>query len=453
MLYRKIEEYLFLRLKEESNKILIISGARQIGKSYIIRHVGKQIFTNFIEINLIEDFDGPQNFKDVKTPDDLYLLLGSLYGDSLGDYNDTLIFLDEIQQYPNLLTMLKFLRQENRYRFVASGSLLGVTLSQTTSIPIGSIEIVNMYPLDFEEFLIANRVSKDVISYLQGCFKKMESPMDSIHQRIMGLYKQYLLVGGLPDAINEFLSSRNISLVRNIQRDIHNLYERDASKYDEEHRLNIRKIYRLVPSNMENKKKRLVYKDIEGNDNRRARDYAEDIEYLISSGIALDVNAISNPKFPLLESEQKNLLKLYLNDIGLLTGILYHNNTRAVLGDEKSINLGSVYESVVAQELVANGHSLFYYDNKKMGEVDFLIDDFASLSVMPIEVKSGKDYTRHVALSRMVETSDYNVKFGYVLSNNGLIEKRGRIIYLPVYMAMFFESSGCSDESLILPVI
>lgn len=454
MLYRKIESDITDRLSGDSNKVLIVSGARQIGKSYIIRYVGSKLFKNFIEINLIEDFEGERLFENISSPESLYLLLGSLYGDKLGNASDTLVFFDEIQQYPKLLTLLKFLREDNRYRYVASGSLLGVTLTQTTSIPIGSIEILNMFPLCFEEFLIANNVGDTVISYLRNCYAKMESPLPEIHNRILGLYKQYLLIGGLPDAVNEFLSSRNIVLVRNIQRDIHDLYEKDASKYDEAHKLNIRKIYRLVPSNMENKKKRLIFKDIEGNEHKRARDYEEDMEYLISSGITLPVNAITNPKFPLIESERKNLLKLYLNDVGILTGILYRNNIRAVLEDENSINLGSVYECAVAQELTAGGHKLFYYDNKKQGEVDYLIDDFTNLSVAPIEVKSGKDYKRHVALSRMIENPDYHIKKGYVLSNSGAIEERDKIVYLPIYMAMFFDASGAThDENLILPVL
>lgn len=453
MLYRKIESYITQRLSEDSNKILVVSGARQVGKSYIVRYVGTKLYKNFIEINLIEDYEGDRNFENVKSPDDLYIMLGSLFGQQLGNSTDTLIFFDEIQQYPHLITMLKFLRQDNRYRYVASGSLLGVTLSQTTSIPIGSIETLNMYPLDFEEFLIANNVGNEVISYLKQCFNNYESPITQIHERIITLFKQYLLVGGLPDAVNEFMTSRNIALVRKIQSDVHDLYEKDASKYDIAHRLNIRKIYNLIPSNMENKKKRVIFKDIEQESNRRSRDYEGDMEYLVSSGITIPVNAISNPKFPLIESEKKNLIKLYLNDVGILTGLLYRNNIRAILEDENSINLGSVYECVVAQQLTANNNRLFYYDNKKQGEVDFIIDDFASLSVTPIEVKSGKDYKRHVALSRLISVTDYNIKKGYVVSNSGTIERKGGIIYIPIYMTMFFDSTGGENQTLILPLV
>ena len=449
MLYRTIETAIYRHLSGTSDKVLVVSGARQIGKSYIIRHVGNQIFKNLVEINLIEDSEGEGVFRNVKTTDDFYFALGIVAGDKLGDKSDTLVFLDEIQEYPHLLTMLKFLRQEGRYTYVASGSLLGVTLKKTTSIPLGSISILRMYPLDFEEFLIANGVGKDVISKMEEKFKAGESLSEGTHEKILSLFKRYLLVGGMPDAVNAYLETRNIVRVREIQRDIHSLYAVDASKYDEEHRLKIARIYDLVPSNLENKKKRLVYKKIENAKGKRAEDYIEEIDYLVSSGITLDVRAISNPLFPLKESEHKNLHKLYLNDVGLLTSVLYRNNVTAVLNDEASINLGSVYECVVASELAAHDNELFYYDNRTRGEVDFLIDDFNTLSVMPLEVKSGKGYKRHSALSRFVDTPDYNINQGYVLSNSRKVETVGKITYIPIYFAMFLTGTSTDSEILI----
>ncbi len=449
MLYRKIEHTIYEHLSGKSDKILVVSGARQIGKSFIIRHVGSRLFKNLVEINLIEDFDGPKIFANVKTTDEFYFALGIVAGDKVGNASDTLVFLDEIQKYPHLLTMLKFLRQEGRYTYVASGSLLGVTLKRSTSIPMGSIEILRMYPLDFEEFLIANAVGRDAIEEMRAHFERRESLSEGIHEHILGLFKRYLLVGGLPDAVNAYLDTRNIVRVRAVQRDIHDLYIADASQYDEEHKLKIERIYNLVPSNLENKKKRVVYKDIENKTGKRALDYEEEIEYLISSGITLEVKAISNPLFPLAESEHKNLLKLYLNDVGLLTSILYRNNVTAVLDDEASVNLGSVYECVVASELAAHDNKLFYYDNRSRGEVDYLIDDYISLSVVPMEVKSGKDYKRHSALSRFMSTPDYNIRQAYVLSNSREVETDGKIIYIPVYFIMFIEGNLSEDEILI----
>lgn len=440
MLFRKISSLIEEHLRSDSKKILLIDGARQVGKTYIIRYVGKKLFKNFIEINMVEDLLGDRLFANIGTVDDFYLQVSMIAGDKMKDKENTLIFIDEIQAYPNLLTLLKFLSQDGRFTYIASGSLLGVTLSQTTSVPMGSIRKVRMFPLDFEEFLYANGMNEIVISSMKSKFEKMETLDVPVHNKIMDIFRKYLLTGGLPDAVNAYIETKNIYAVREIQKEIHEYYGVDASKYDEQKKLHIRKIYDMLPSNMENKKKRVVAQRIEGKKGKIFSDYNDEFEYLISSGIALDVQAIPNPVFPLIESSRKNLLKLYLNDVGILTGILYGNNIRAVLDDEKSINLGSVYETVVASELTAHGYKLFYYDNRSKGEVDYLIDDYDSLSVIPIEVKSGKDYTVHSALNNFVNNEDYHIKKAVVLSNEREVFAKGKIIYMPVYYVMFFNT-------------
>ena len=440
MLFRKIEPIISNYFRSYNDKVLVVTGARQIGKSYIISYCARQYFKNVVEINLIEDAEGPRLFENIHSTDDFYMALAAYTSEQLGDFSDTLIFLDEIQEYPALLTLIKFLRQEGRYRYVASGSLLGVTLKKSASIPLGSIDILKMYPLDFEEFLIANDFGADAIDAMRENFKQLKSMPDGVHNRLMDLYKRYLLVGGLPEAVNKFLETRDLIQVRAIQQTISELYKLDAAKYDREHSLKIGRIYSLIPSNMENKKKRVVYRDIENIKGKRSSDYEEEIEYLISSGIALQVRAISNPKFPLIETEQKNLLKLYFNDPGLLTSALYRSNPVPVLNTESGINLGSVYECAVACQLAANDNHLFYYDNRSRGEVDFLVDDYSSLSVVPIEVKSGKDYKRHVAISRFVSTSEYGIKHGYVLSNNREVETDGKLNYIPIYYTIFIDN-------------
>lgn len=438
MLYRKISQVIEEHLKLASDRILLIDGARQVGKTYIIRHVAKKLFPNFIELNMVEDSLGDRLFANTKTVDDFYLQVSMLAGNKMGKKADTIIFIDEIQAYPNLLSLLKFLRQDNRFTYIASGSLLGVTLSETTSIPMGSIRKIRMFPLDFEEFLYANGMNELVITALRRKFERLESLDEPMHNKIMDLFRKYLLIGGLPDAVNAYIDKKNIQAVREIQSEIHDYYAADASKYDQERKLKIRRIYDLIPSNLENKKKRVVAQNIENKRGKTFSDYQDEFEYLISAGIALNVQAISNPVFPLIESSGKNLIKLYLNDVGILSGILYGNNIRAVLDDQKSINLGSVYESVVAGELIAHGHKLFYYDNRSKGEVDFLIDDYDSLSVVPLEVKSGKDYTVHSALSTFVRNEDYHIQKGFVLSNTREITTDGKITYLPIYFSMFF---------------
>lgn len=437
MLKRKIEREIEQHLSAPSNKILLVDGARQIGKTYIIRHVGRKLYPNYVEINLQSDSTGKRLFANVRSVDDFYTMLGTFAGNKLRKKENTLVFLDEIQTYPVFLTLLKFLKDDDRYTYICSGSLLGVSLMQTPSIPIGSIETLQMYPLDFEEFIWANGFAEDTVSFVREQFNRQQSLDESLHQRVMSLFREYLLTGGLPDAINSYLAERNIMKLRRIQNEVHRYYGADASRYDAEHKLKIQRVFELIPSNLENKKKRVVVKDIENKDGKQFSDYQDEFDYLISSGIALDVKAISNPKFPLVESARKNLLKLYLNDVGLLTSILYKNNIRPILEDIPSINLGSVYESVVAQELRAHGHELYYYDNKHRGEVDFLINDYEQLSVLPVEVKSGKDYKIHVALTHFTETPDYHINKAIVLSNERQWQTKGMIVYMPVYFVMF----------------
>ncbi len=441
MLRRKIQSVLKDYFQSDSNKVLLLDGARQIGKSFIIRYEGNKFFKNYVEINFLEDKNGERLFENVSTTKDFYLKLSAIAGDKMGPKKDTLIFLDEIQAYPELLTLLKFLKDEDRFTYIASGSLLGVTMNKTLSKPGGRILKKKMYPLDFEEFLWANGVGAEVISYMREQYRKEESIDESLHRKFLDLFKKYLLVGGLPDAVNTFIDTSNIVAVRAVHDEIFGLYKEDASQYDSDNSLKIRRIYEMIPSNMENKKKRLHYQDIEEKKGKRNSDYEAELEYLISSGISLEVLAVSNPKFPLRESEQKKLIKLYLNDVGLLTNLLYRYNINAVIVADNSINLGAVYETAVAQELIAHDYVLRYYDNKTKGEVDFIVDDYDTLSALPIEVKSGNDFKRHRALDKFVQNEDYNIKNAILFSNSRDVQRVGKVIYMPIYYVMFLEPS------------
>lgn len=444
MLFRKIATRIEEYLSSDSDRMLLIDGARQIGKSYIIRHVGEMMFPNYIEINMEEDKLGDRVFADAKTTNDFYMALSVVAGDKMKQRENTLVFLDEIQAYDHLLTLVKFLMKEKKFTYIASGSLLGVTLKNTQSVPMGSLDIQHMYPMDFEEFLYANGVGEFAIDSMKESFHKQEALSEAMHNKLMDLFKKYLLVGGLPKAVEIFVANRNVVEFRSIQKEAHDLYGVDATKYEEEHdkKLKIRRIFDMIPSNLENKKKRVVIKNIEDKKWKRSNDYLDEFDYLISAGIALEVKAISTPTYPLVENSGKNLLKLYMNDVGILSGIFYRNNIKAVMSDIKSINLGSVYETVVAQELKAHGYDLYYYDNKKNGEVDYLIDDTDNLSNIPIEVKSGKDYSVHSALDKFVLNDDYNINKAYVLSNERNVYVKNGIIYMPIYYVMFFQNTS-----------
>lgn len=451
MLYRKIASKIESFLKSEKKRMLVVSGARQVGKSYIIREVGMRLYSNFIEVNMEEDKQSNRLFENARTVEDFMIALSTIAGAKMKDSEKTLVFIDEIQAYSHLLTLAKFLVEDGRFTYIASGSQLGIALKTTQSIPIGSIELLSMYPLDFEEFLIANGVGELFINEMRRKFEAKEALNESLHMKVMDYFRKYLLVGGMPSAVNTYLSEHNMVSVRNIHRDISLLYKNDAAKYESEslRKLKIQRIYDMVPSNLEKVKKRIVAKDIELKKGKRMADYQDEFEYLISSGITLEVQAISKPSYPLVENSGKNLLKLYMSDIGLLTGILYHNDVQPIMNDKCGVNLGSVYENVVAQELKAHGFKLYYYDNKKNGEVDFLIDSVDLLSALPIEVKSGKDYYIHTALNNLLKVDEYKISNGIVFSNEEKVYNNGNVIYMPIYYVMFLRSSAFDNSEFV----
>lgn len=437
MFKRKVEATLVDYFNNQNDKIIIIDGARQIGKSFIIRETASKFFKNYVEIDLKSDYEGEQLFKDVKTTKSFYLLVGSIYGDKLNSIDDTIIFLDEIQYYPQLITMLKDLKKENRYRYIASGSLLGVTLKHIF-IPMGSINEVEMYPMDFEEFLWANNVSDEIISYLRDCFNNKMKVEDSVHNKILSLFKDYLICGGLPDAVIEYVINKNVIRMRNVHNQTFTYYKDDCAKYDLEHKLKISRIYDMLISNMSNKVKRIQFKKIEDKENSNLGKYEDDIDYLIASGVSNSTRVVSNPKFPLDESSSKNLIKLYYNDVGILSNLLYKNNIKAILDNDIAVNLGSVYETVCAMELKAHGHKLFYFDSKKVGEVDFLINDYDNLNVLPIEIKSGNDQNNYRAIPKLVSDSgNYKLPVGYIFGNMNVFEDKNNLITMPIYLIMF----------------
>lgn len=271
-----------------------------------------------------------------------------------------------------------------------------------------------------------------------------------MHERMLDLFRKYLIVGGLPDCVNTFIATKNVMQIREIQSDITNFYKADASKRDEARKLKIRRIYEMLPSVMQNTKKRIVVKDIEGIKGKRYSNYEDEFDYLINSGIANEVKAVSTPVYPLCQTQGKNLLKLYMNDVGLLSNLLFRYNTKPIIEDVRSVNLGALYETAVAGQLKALGHDLYYYDNRTKGEVDFLIDDYEELAVLPIEVKSGRDYMIHSAIDKFLDNSEYPVMRGAVLSNNREIRTVGKITYYPIYFVIFFRSTEAFGKETFL---
>lgn len=436
-MYRKIEAFINNYLKNDDGKILCIYGARQIGKTYIINKTAAKAYKYYVEVNFDDDNKNEQLFKNVNSINEFYIQLTAKYGKKLGKYENTIVFIDEIQTYPQFFSLLKQLNIDKKYHYICSGSQLGASLLNTGLSPMGSVIEKRMYPMDFEEFLLANNVGEQTINYLKECFINKKEVNEAMHNYIINLFFSYLYVGGLPECVKIFVNEKDISKIKEIQSLTYKYYCDDATKYDNDNKLKIKKIYEMIVSNMENDVKRIQISKINNNVRDTYKNYLNEFEYLINSGIALDNKAIAEPKFPLVQSFSKNLTKLYLNDVGILSERLYKGNINAIIKEKTGVNLGSVYETVVAQELKAHGYELYYYDRRKIGQVDFLVDDYNNLSIIPIEIKSGKDSFSYKSLPKLLDVTDYRINFAYVFSNKREISVKDEIIEMPIYNIMF----------------
>ena len=432
VLKRKVYSTLKNWFDSNSKKGLLLTGARQIGKTYIIREFLKQNSKNYVEFNLFENDLAKEAFESSKTADDFLLKLSSLTKKTLIK-NKTIIFIDEVQFAKEIVTKIKFLIEEGSYKYIFSGSLLGVELKHINSIPVGYMDIVEMYPMDFEEFAIANNVSERILSYIKECYLNKKEVEPIIHEQMLRLFNLYVVIGGFPEAVVQYINTNNIQKVNDVHETIDKGYRMDISKYDQEHSLLIKDIYDLIPSELNHTNKRFILKNL--NEKARFYQYEESFVWLIDSNVGLFTYNIDNPVYPLLASKERTLFKLFLCDVGLLTYKLFGDSAIKLLNNNKDVNYGALYEAVIAQELKAKNIPLYYYNNKKNGEVDFIIEN--NDSIIPIEVKSGKDYKRHIALDNLLSNDGYNIKEGYTLSN-GNLQVNGKRIYLPIYMIMFF---------------
>ena len=438
MIERKVEQRLE-RFRQE-DKALLITGARQVGKTFIIREFGKQAYQSFIEINFLEDKTAASLFENARDSRDLLLRLSAIADKPLVP-GQTLIFFDEVQECPEIVTAIKFLVEEGSYRYILSGSLLGVDLKDIRSVPVGYMDIVQMYPLDFEEFALANRVSPNVIDALREAFEE-KRPVDAVvHERMMALFRLYLVVGGMPAAVMKYLETNNLRDVIGEQQAIIALYKKDIARYDPEEKLYLEDIFDLIPSELNCKNKRFILKNL--NENFKFSRYSNSFLWLKDAGVALPTFCVAEPTVPLRLSKSSNLFKLFLSDVGLLASMYMDHIQVKILNGEKSINFGAVYENAAAQELKAHGFDLYYFNSKKQGELDFLIE--RNGHVLPIEIKSGKDYTKHAALSNVLANEDYDIPEAYVFQNDN-VSQTGKITYYPIYMLMFVEKQDQSGD-------
>lgn len=440
MLNRKIWAKLESFRANADKKTLLLTGARQVGKTYIVEQFAKAMYRSFVEINFIKDSTAKAIFQDVADEKDVLRRL-TAYAQGKLIPGETLVLFDEVQECPEAVTYAKFLVEKGGCHYIYSGSLLGVEFKNVRSVPVGYMDEEEMFPLDFEEFLEANGEGADVISEARAAFDGRRAVDAFMHDRLMRYFRLYLVVGGMPAAVQRYVDTNDLAAVAAEQRSVLRAYRRDISKYDPDHALRIREIYDLLPSELASENKRFKMA-VAVPDSRFSR-IEDGFMWLKNAGVAIPAFCVEEPKPPLRLSEKRSLFKLFANDVGLLAAMYAEGIQLRILAGEKALNIGAVYENAVAQELRAHGFSPYYFHSKKKGELDFVVENAGR--AMPIEVKSGKDYKRHNALQNVLADKNYPIDEAIVLSN-GNLECAGRIVYAPVYMAMFIMPDAIPDE-------
>ncbi len=433
MLYRKLKSKIQDWIKN-GTKPMMITGARQVGKSYLIRETLKESGVDYVELNFINDRLSKETFESLANDDQasFKLKLSLVSKKPLG--KGTVIFLDEVQEVKETLTVLKFLAEQGDYRYILSGSLLGVELTNLRSAPVGYLESYEMYPLDLEEFFIASGLTKELIEYLRGRFEKKEPVDETIHKTLLDSFYRYLAVGGMPEAVQVYVDTQDMNKVMSIHRNIINEYKRDFTKYEKRSKLKLIKTYELIPSELNSKNKRYQLSDL--GENAKFDRYENSFNWLIDAGVAIPTYNVTEFQLPLEASKKSSLFKLFLSDVGLLSSMYGRATIVKMLNHGESINCGAIYENFIAQEIKANGFKTYYFNNKKHGEVDFLIE--CDENLLPIEVKSGKDYQQHSALTYFMQIPYF--AHAIVFSNHNVVID-DKIAYLPIYMAMFLKDN------------
>ena len=437
-MYRKVENQIKNWILGTNKEALLLTGARQVGKTFLIRELLKSNNCDYVEFNLIEQPSLIPLFESARMNDiNSFLARLSVATEHELIKGKTIIFFDEVQEYKDIVTAIKFLVDDGSFKYVLSGSLLGVELRDLRSAPVGYLSIIDMFPMDFEEFLIALKVKQETLDYLNECFTEQKEVDSFIHERIIDTFYTYLVVGGMPEAVQTYIDENDFNKVSKVHEKIIEFYKRDFTKYEKKDKLKLIKTYDLIPSELNAKNKRYIFTDLDKN--LKFDRYENSFNWLSDAGVALPIFNTTEPVVPLKINKQSNLFKFFLSDIGMLSTLFGRATQIKLLEKAEEINCGAIFENAVAQELFAHGYEGYYYANKKKGEVDFLIEYEGSC--LPIEVKSGKDFTQHSALTNILANDNYKIKKAFVFSTYNLSVK-GKIVYLPIYMLMFINEKA-----------
>ncbi len=449
VLERKAESEIRRFLESVDRKCLLVDGVRQCGKSFLIEKLGRECFGQFIKIDFLSDSQARAIFTTSSDPDDILSRLSLLAGEKL-EKGNVLFFFDEVQECREAVTAVKYLVQEGSYKYILSGSLLGIELYNVKSMPVGYMDSIEMFPLDFEEFCIANGVGKNIFALLKRSFDE-RIPVDAyIHEAMLKLFRLYLVIGGMPAVVAKYIETKNIADAVREQENIVRRYREDIVKYESiDRKLRITGVFDAIPGELDSINRRFVLNHL---DREAKRDrYENTFEWLKAAGVAVPVYNAEEPLLPLRLSEKSTLFKLFLSDVGLLCSMYADNIQLRILSGETDINYGAVYENFVARELRSHGFErLCYFNSRKQGEADFLIS--CGGRVVPVEVKSGRDYMKHHALDRVMANPEYNLEEAVVLSNAN-VSVETKITYYPVYMLMFIRKDRIPDDMIYSPDI
>jgi hypothetical protein len=442
MIRRKVEKKLEDFFGSGKHGALLVDGARQVGKTFIVEAFGRGRYDSVVKLDFVKSARARDIFENVENEGDILTRLTAFSKKPMIP-GRTLVFFDEVQKCPEAVTYVKYLVQDGRFDYVLSGSLLGVELKNVRSIPVGFMDEVKMYPLDFEEFVEANGERPELLEAARTAWRDRRPLAKVFHDRLMKLFRLYLVVGGMPEAVQTYLDTKDVRRVVSVQKKILLEYRRDISQYDERNALRIRAVFDRIAPELNDRNKR-IYSNAVGEGGRYDR-LEDAFLWLAEAGVAIPSYCVEEAKAPLLLARKPRFFKLFMNDVGLLAAMYMNDIQLQILNGETDVNFGAVFENFVAQELAAHGFEPSYYNSAKHGEIDFVLERKGR--VLPIEVKCGKHYARHRALDHLVADGTARVDDPIVFDADAFRTK-GAVSYLPIYLAMFLRPPELPDKMI-----